>query len=208
MIMTAPIQLTNSTSTRSNGGRLVSTDGRELPLQSVHLAAEAGGGIARVVLTQRFKNPFDQPLEVRYLLPLPSGGAVSGFSFVLGDERVVGEVTGKQAARERFQRAIAQGRTAALLEQERTSLFSQRVGNVPPHSEVVAEVIVDQPLRWLEEGAWEWRFPTVVAPRYQGAPGRVADAASLSVPVSDAPLGVRMTPVSYTHLTLPTNREV
>src|SRR5687768_10482502 len=74
MIMTAPIDIQTSTST---GGRLVSADGRELPLQSVHLAAEAGGGIARVVLTQRFANPFDQPLEVRYLLPLPSDGAVS-----------------------------------------------------------------------------------------------------------------------------------
>jgi Ca-activated chloride channel family protein len=190
MIMTAPIDTKTST---SNGGRLVATDGRELPLESVHLAAEAGGGIARVVLTQRFRNPYEQPLEVRYLLPLPSDGAVSGFSFVLGDQRVVGEVTGKQAARERFQQAISQGRTAALLEQERTSLFSQRVGNVPPLSEVVAEVIVDQPLRWLEEGAWEWRFPTVVAPRYQGAPGRVADAGRLSVPLSDAPLGARTT---------------
>lgn len=74
---------------------------------------------------------------------------MSGFAFVLGDERVVGEVTGKQEARQRFERALATGHTAALLEQDRSSLFTQRVGNVPPGSEVVAEVVVDQPLRWL-----------------------------------------------------------
>ena len=199
MVLMAP---TPTLSHTSCGGRLVARDGRELPLQGVHLAAEAGGGIARVVLTQRFQNPYPQPLEVRYLLPLPADGAVSGFSFLLHDQRIVGEVTGKQAARERFERALVQGRTAALLEQDRSSLFTQRVGNVPPHSEVVVEVTIDQPLRWLEEGAWEWRFPTVVAPRYQGAPGRVPDAGKLRVPVVAAepqslgaaePLDVRAT---------------
>src|SRR5688500_20398919 len=80
MIMTTTETITST----STGGRLVATDGRELPLAQVHLSAEAAGGIARVVLTQRFENPFDVPLEVRYLLPLPSDGAVSGLSFLLG----------------------------------------------------------------------------------------------------------------------------
>ncbi|MCA8925685.1 MAG: VWA domain-containing protein [Planctomycetes bacterium] len=188
MVMLTPPATTNA---RSKGGRLVTADGRELPLQSVHLAVEAGGGVARTVLTQRFANPYDEPLEVRYLLPLPADGAVSGFAFLLGEQRVVGEVTGRQAARERFHQAIARGQTAALLEQDRSSLFSQRVGNIPPRTEVTAEVIVDQPLRWLEEGAWEWRFPTVVAPRYQGVVGRVRDVLKLSVPVAEQPLEAR-----------------
>ncbi len=190
MVMTAPLEPATSLPSSS---RLVSTCGRELPLTSVHLAAEAGGGIARVVLTQRFENPYAEPLEVRYLLPLPSDGAVSGFSFVIGDERVVGRVTGKEEARARFERALVEGRTAALLEQERSSLFTQRVGNVPPGASIVAEVIVDQRLRWLDEGAWEWRFPTVVGPRYMGEPGRVADAGRLAVPVAEGELGARAT---------------
>jgi Ca-activated chloride channel homolog len=183
MTMTANAPTTTSAHA---GGRLVAHDGRELPLRAVHLQTRAAGGIARVVLTQTFKNPFPEPIEVRYLVPLPSEGAVSGFSFVLGDTRVEGVVTGKQEARQRFQRAISQGKTAALLEQDRTSLFTQRVGNVPPGSEIVCELVIDQPLRWLEEGCWEWRFPTVVAPRYQGAPGRVEDADKLQVPVSQS----------------------
>ena len=61
MIMTAP---TTNTGTTSSGGRLVSADGRALPLRHVHLAAEAAGGIARVTLTQRFFNPHEEPLEV------------------------------------------------------------------------------------------------------------------------------------------------
>ncbi|MFO0585388.1 MAG: VIT domain-containing protein [Anaeromyxobacter sp.] len=181
-----------SSSPSGNGGRLVAVDGRELPLAGARLEARARGGLCRAVLVQTFRNPHAEPLRVTYLLPLPHDGAVSGFAFTVGGRRVVGEVDGVRKARERFERAIVEGRTAALVEQDRTSLFTQELGNVPPGGEVVAELTVDQKLAW-RAGGWEWRFPTTVAPRYQGAPGRVPDAAELEVPVADGPLAVRLT---------------
>lgn len=177
----------------SGGGRLVSTDGRVLPLTRAHVTAQASGGIARVTLEQCFRNPHSEPLVVTYLLPLPADGAVSGFSFTLGKTRIVGEVDRRASARERFERALVQGKTAALLDQERSSLFTQKVGNIPPGQEIVCEVVIDQRLEWLPEGAWQWRFPTVVGPRYMGAKGRVKDAQAISVAISDRPLGVGMT---------------
>jgi Ca-activated chloride channel family protein len=178
--------------TPSSGGRLVAVDGRVLPLKSAALHADARAGLARVTLLQRFENPFAEPLKVTYQLPLPADGAVSGFAFTVAGERVVGEVDTRRRARERFETALLQGRTAAVLEQERSSLFSQEVGNVPPGAAVECEVQVDQKLAWLPEGAWEWRFPTVVSPRYLGEAGRVTDAAKLVVAVADAKLPVSM----------------
>ncbi len=175
----------------SSGGRLVSADGRTLPLRGTDLRVEAQGGIARAVLRQRFVNPHAEPLSVRYLVPLPADGAVSAFSFTLGDKRIVGEIDKKDRARQRYEEAIVEGKSAALLEQDRSSLFTQDVGNIPPGAEVVSELVVDQKLRWLSDGRWEWRFPTVVAPRYMGHPGRVGDAAHIEVPVSEAPLEAR-----------------
>src|SRR4051812_32571282 len=96
----------------SEGGRLVTVDGRELPLIGVEVRAEAGGGVARVVLTQHFKNPYEEPLHVHYQVPLPQEGAVAGYAFRIGDRRVVGEVDRLRMARERFERAIVEGRTA------------------------------------------------------------------------------------------------
>lgn len=176
----------------STGARLIAADGRALPLKGAALLADAKGGIIRVVLEQTFENPYAEPLTVTYQLPLPADGAVSGFAFTVGNERVVGEVDSKGKARERFEEAVLSGRTAALLEQERSSLFSQKVGNVPPYTQVVCEVTVDQKLSWLADGFWEWRFPTVVAPRYLGDAGRVADAAQVTVGVADAALPVRL----------------
>lgn len=175
----------------STGGRLVTVDGRTLPLRGASLRAEAKGGIARVVVEQRFENAYDEPLAVTYLMPLPADGAVSGYAFTIGERRIVGEVDRRQAARERFEEAIASGHTAALVEQERASLFTQELGNIPPRAQVVAELVIDQKLVWLDEGAWEWRFPTVAMPRYMGEPGRVADIGRVSVEVADAPLPTR-----------------
>jgi len=191
--MTAALHSSSmSDSTPSSGGTLVSIDGRTLPLRSVQLRGRHRAGLGRVLLEQRFENPYAEPLRVNYQLPLPEDGAVSGFSFVIGDRRVVGEVDEKRRARERFEEAIAQGRSAAHLEQERGSVFTQEVGNIPPGTSVVVSIEIDQRLVWIPDagrgvGGWEWRFPTVVAPRYMGAPGRVPDASKVAVVAADRP---------------------
>jgi Ca-activated chloride channel family protein len=176
----------------SCGGYLVATDGRVLPLTRTELTADARGGIARTVLVQVFRNVHPEPLQVTYQFPLPHGGAVSGFAFRLGGTRIVGEVDLVRKARERFEEAIVEGRTAALLEQQRTSVFVQEIGNVPPGAEVEAELTIDQRLDWRDQGAWEWRFPTALAPRYQGAPGRVPDAGCTAVAVADGSIAPRL----------------
>ncbi len=162
---------------------LVSPSGT-MPLESAALRVTAKGGIARVVLEQTFANHHPDPLAVTYVLPLPADAAVSGFSFRVGDRRIEGEIDRKRAARERYDDAIAHGHTAALLEQERSSLFTQEIGNVPPGARVVCEIVIDQPLRWLDEGSWEWRFPLAAAPRYLGAPGRTPDAQKIAFDVT------------------------
>ena len=83
-----------------------------------------------------------------------------------------------------------EGRTAGLAEQDRPNLFTQEIGNIPPGVEVVAELAIDQRLQWLPEGAWEWRFPTVVAPRYLGSSGRVGDADRATVDMVETELPV------------------
>ena len=172
----------------TTGPRLVSTGGLSLPLRGAALRVDTRGGLARVVLSQRFENPHAETLAVTYRMPLPADGAVSGYAFRIGERCIVGEVDRRAAARERFEQAIAEGRRAAILEQERSSLFTQEIHGIPPGAALVAELVVDQRLAWLDEGAWEWRFPTAAAPRYLGAPGAVADPGSVTLDVAGTPL--------------------
>ena len=105
---------------------------------------------------------------------------------MVDDKTIVGEIDRRAAARERFEQALVDGRSAALLEEDRPTLFRQEIGNIPAGAEVQVEITLDQRLTWVN-GGWEWRFPTVVAPRYLGEPGRVADAERISVEVADRP---------------------
>lgn len=175
----------------AHGARSVPTAGRSLPLVSTHLAADTRGGLARLTFTQRFRNVHTVPLAVSYSLPLPADAAVSGFVIHVGERRIVGEIDRRSAARERYEDALLEGRTAGLLEQERTSLFTQELGNVPPGADVVVEVLLDQPLAWLD-GGWELRFPTTVAPRYLGEPGRVVDEAAVTQDLAAGPVDARL----------------
>lgn len=171
----------------SSGARLVSANGVSLPLLSAALSAETGGGLARTLLRQRFRNATNEALEVTYLLPLPSDAAVSGYSFELDGNVTRGVVEPRQQARERYEEALMSGHSAALLEQERSALFRQAIGNIPPGKNIDIEVSLDHPLAWVGDG-WEFRFPTVVAPRYQNAESQDASTVPVLAPddVSDA----------------------
>jgi Ca-activated chloride channel family protein len=170
---------------RSTG--LISVDGRAYPLESARVAAEASGGIALSTLVQTYRNPYAEPLEVIYTLPLPADGAVIGYTMRLGDRVIRGEVRSREAAKAAYEKALFEGRSAALLEQDRDDTFTQRLGSLPAGRTAEIAIEVLHPLAFLlgagdESGPqWEYRFPTVVGVRYEGAPGRVPDANRLDV---------------------------
>lgn len=169
----------------SSGAEVTTADGRSLPLIGAKLRAEAKGGIARLVLEQTFENRHDETLHVTYRMPLPADGAVSAYAFDIAGRTIAGRVDKKQAAREQFERAVAEGKTAALLEQNRADLFTQEIGNLPAHEALVARITVDQQLAWLPEGEWELRFPTVIGPRYIGLEDSEQDARETHIEVAD-----------------------
>src|SRR5262245_28435897 len=139
---------------------------RALPLSGFAIRVDACGGIARVVLTQRFTNHHPDPLVVAYRFPLPVDAALTGYGFSIGGSRVSGRVEPRAAARQQFEEALLDGRSAGVVEQDGADAFSLELGPIPPGAELVAELRLDQKLVWLEEGAWEWRFPTTATPRY------------------------------------------
>src|SRR5437773_6031074 len=165
---------------------LASVDGRTYPLKSARLEARAEGGIAATTFTQTYGNPYEEPLEVLYTLPLPASGAVVGYSIRLGERVIRGEVRKRAEAQEEYRKALLEGRTAALLEQERADTFTQKLGSLPPGETAEVKIEVLQPLAFLpadgeEPSGWEYRFPTVVGVRYEGGEGRVPDAEKLDV---------------------------
>lgn len=168
------------------GAALVTVDGRTYPLESARLVARAEGGLALTTLVQEFHNPWQEPLEVTYTLPLPADGGVIGYTIRIGERVIRGEIEKREEAKDAYLRALAAGRSAGLLEQDRADTFTQRLGSLPPGQAAAVEIEVLHPLGFVPaDGAdparWEYRFQTVVGVRYEGEAGRVPDAERLDV---------------------------
>jgi Ca-activated chloride channel family protein len=147
MTMPTATAMPQPVGTRAAG--LVSVDGRTYPLESARLEGRAEGGIAVVTLTQTYHNPYQEPLEVQYTLPLPADGAVIGYTVRMGEKVIRGEVEPREKAEADYRKAIAEGRTAGLLEQDRADTFQQRLGALPPGVKAEVAIEILQPLAFL-----------------------------------------------------------
>jgi Ca-activated chloride channel homolog len=166
-----------------------------LPLQAVDIDAHVTGLLHATRVRQTFLNTHDEPLEATYIFPLPDRAAVTAFRMEVGDRIVVGLLEERAAARRAYSDAIAEGRQAAIAEEERPNIFTVRVGNLLPGDRATIELMLVGPLA-LDSGEATWRFPLVVAPRYiPGSPlpgGQVGDGTELD---TDAvPDASRITP--------------
>jgi len=152
------------------------TERGNLPLERLDVRATITGLLGRVVLTTGFVNTFDTALEATYVFPLPDRAAVTGMKMTAGDRTVVASLQERGEARQAYDEAIAAGRQASIVEEERPDVFTMRVGNIPAGSRVSVELSLAGPLVF-EDGAATFRFPLVVAPRY--VPGSPLDGPSV-----------------------------
>lgn len=143
-------------------GLLISADGCILHPRISRIRARGRGGIATIVLEQIFDNTHDVPLSVTYQVQLPSKAWVSGYELDVGGSSVVGEIDCAERAREWFEESILQRTTPRQMENFSGDLFSQAVGLIPPKTSVTTSLTIDHELLWLVEGAWEWRYPSMV----------------------------------------------
>ena len=149
------------------GGLLatVGTEQRPLPLQDVKVRASIAGSCCRVVIDQRYANPYEQPLEAVHIFPLPEDGAVIGAELRAGEVVVRAQCCERQEAERTFEQAREDGHRAALLTAERADVHTLRVTNLPPGEEVTVRIEVVEHLDSVD-GQLRWRFPTTIPPRY------------------------------------------
>ncbi len=176
-------------------GSLQSKD-RSLPLESVQLRARVADRVAEVAVEQKFGNPFAEAIEAVYIFPLAGGSAVSRFEMQIGGRTVRGVLQERAEARRNYALALAQGKRAALLEQERDDVFTVQVGNIPPGEAVTVRLTYSERLPFFEDGRTELRLPLVVAPRYVGGDELQRDQAGHGVAndTTTVPDASRITP--------------
>ena len=142
----------------------------DFPLKSTKVTAHISGVIADVEVVQEYANYGNQTLEAIYVFPGSTRAAVYAMNMKIGDRIVEAEIKEKQKAREEYEKAVNEGRTASLLEQERPNVFQMNVGNILPGDTVVV-ILKYTELIIPDEGIYQFVYPTVVGPRYTGNSG-------------------------------------
>ena len=157
-----------------SGDLLFKSAGPEGYRPAIHLHSRAAvavrGLLAEVELKQAFKNASAVWQEAIYVFPLPSGAAVNGLEIRVGERRIVGKVRERQQAERIYREARAAGKRAALLEQQRPNLFTNRVANIAPGEKIQVTVRFMTPVSYTN-GIFSLRLPTTLTPRYM--PGQV-----------------------------------
>ncbi|MEZ6211849.1 MAG: VIT domain-containing protein [Phycisphaerales bacterium] len=144
-----------------NEGQIVGT----CPLKHTAVTATIQGKFARVSVKQQYANPYADKIEAVYTFPLSNNSAVDRMTMTIGDRVIVGEVKERTVARNIYEQARSQGRTAALLEQERPNIFTQSVANIEPGAQITIEISYLELIK-SNEGEYSFTFPMTVAPRY------------------------------------------
>ena len=140
-----------------------------LPLKDTRVEIAVSGVIADVKVVQTYRNEGSRPINASYMFPASTRAAVYAMRMRIGDQVIVARIKEREAAKQEFDQAKQQGKSASLLQQQRPNVFSMSLANIMPLDQIEIE------LRYTEllvptDGVYEVIYPTVVGPRYSSQP--------------------------------------
>ncbi len=147
----------------------------QLPLKSTSAKVNIAGVIADVKVTQVYKNEGKNALEAIYIFPASTRAAVYAMKMTIGERVINAKIKKRDEARQEYEQAKQQGKSASLLEQQRPNVFQMNVANIMPGDEIKVEMSYTELLIPTDK-TYEFVYPTVVGPRYSNQPAASAPA--------------------------------
>lgn len=135
------------------------------PLKETDVTANINGAIAEIFVTQTYRNEGNTPVSASYLFPASTKVTVHGMTMQVGNNIVTAQIKEKEEAKQEFEEAKSEGKSASLLEQKRSNVFHMDVANIMPGDTAIIELHYTELIN-PEEGTYQFVFPTVVGPRY------------------------------------------
>ena len=139
-----------------------------LPLKGTNVSVSIAGVMADVTVTQTYKNEGKTPLEAIYVFPASTKAAVYAMKMTIGERTLEAKIAEREAARQEYEAAKQQGKSASLLEQHRPNVFQMNVANILPNDVIEVELKYTELLVPVD-AEYQFVYPTVVGPRYVDA---------------------------------------
>lgn len=138
-----------------------------LPLKSTDVNTTIEGIIADTYVVQTYANQGTKPINASYIFPASTKVTIHGMKMQIGNQIVTAVIKEKEEAKEEFETAKSEGKSASMLSEERANVFTMDVANIMPGDEVRIELHYTE-LITPTDGIYQFVYPTVVGPRYVG----------------------------------------
>ena len=135
------------------------------PLKETAVTVNINNIIADIRIVQTYINEGETPINVNYVFPASTRASVHGMKMEIGDKVVTAKIKEREEAKQEFEEAKNEGKSASLLEQQRPNVFTMSVANIMPQDTIRVELHYTE-LIVATEGVYQFVFPTVVGPRY------------------------------------------
>ena len=137
------------------------------PLKGTSVTANIEGVVADIHVVQTYANEGSKPINASYIFPASTRVTIHGMQMKIGNQTVTATIKEKEEAKQEFETAKSEGKSASMLSEERANVFSMDVANIMPGDEVDIDLHYTE-LITPTEGTYQFVFPTVAGPRYVG----------------------------------------
>lgn len=135
------------------------------PLKKTSVNATIEGVVADIHVLQTYTNTGSSPINANYVFPASTKVTIHGMEMRVGNQIVTAKIKEKEEAKQEFEAAKSEGKSASMLSEERSNVFTMDVANIMPGDEVVIDLHYTE-LITPTEGTYQFVFPTVAGPRY------------------------------------------
>ncbi len=137
------------------------------PLKKTSVTADINGMIADIHVRQSYANEGKSPINACYVFPASTRVTVHGMQMQIGNQLVTAKIKEKEEAKQEFEEAKEEGKSASLLSEERPNVFTMNIANIMPGDKVSIDLHYTELIN-PTDGVYQFVYPTVVGPRYMG----------------------------------------
>ena len=152
--------------------------GPPVPLEALAIDVTVRGGLALVETTRTYRNSEDNPIEALLTFPVPVQAVLFGLTAKIGDRHLEGIAQKREEARDTYEEAVEEGKTAVLHEEVLRGIHSLSVANLAAGARIAVTIRWAEVLRCSRDHA-QLRIPMTVGEVYGSS--ELSDADELTI---------------------------
>ena len=144
-----------------------------IPIFSTNIKADIYGKFARIKLTHKYLNPFNEYLDTSFKFPKGLYQVFDKLEAIIDDKKIIGMVGEKKEDRRIYKNECDEGKTVVKTEEIQTSsstipsgIMITDIGNIPPKKELSITFSFIQTVELSRGNIFQFVLPLVLTPRY------------------------------------------